>query len=230
VIAGPHAELLRSPHNHQKERTWPDLGMPHVDGRRVAREWKAFAPAMPAILPRLEGGTSMRLFGRAFPMWVLAMTTAGTACAQDAFHAPYWALNGVASIPLSSISRDKTSVGVAGRLGYRFNSILALELQGELVGRHGSGDALQNIVTVNARVFLPTERIQPYAVFGLGIALEPSGERHVSNSTAWRAGMGVQVSADADRGWFVEATCNRSTRYGSLLDTASIGAGLFFHW
>lgn len=117
------------------------------------------------------GGPNVKTLGFALALF-LALGSA--AHAQDfARIGTYGQLNGVASIDnfdgVPSSAFD-TAIGVSARLGYRFNPNLAVEGQVEYSGDFAccGADLTATVVTLNARYYLMTERVQPYVMAGLG--------------------------------------------------------------
>jgi opacity protein-like surface antigen len=172
----------------------------------------------------------MRRFAPAGFIALIALTETQAARAQD-YDRPgvYAALNGVASVPLSDLSRDETGIGASGRFGYRASPHLAAEMQVEYTGDHGFGDQHQTLVTVNGKLYATTGRFQPYGVVGLGATFPSNSLRNDSVSFAFRAGAGLDAYLTERVGLLLEATYFRPSDSG-VLDGVSIGWGLFYRW
>jgi opacity protein-like surface antigen len=173
----------------------------------------------------------MRTVRSAIGAALLVSAAPGSAIVQDyARPGAYVALNGVASLPLSGLSRDDTGIGAAGRFGYRVSDRFALEAQAEYSGDNGFGGAHQTLVTANARAYFSDRRVQPYALLGLGAAFPSSRLRKDDASFAFRAGAGVDAYLSERVGLLLEATYSRPTDSGAALDAVNIGWGLFYRW
>ena len=89
-----------------------------------------------------------------------------------------------------------SSGGVTGRAGWRIGSRIAAELHYEWVAKLQKNSA--NLITVDAKVFILTNRIQPYVRVGAGVIFGNRPEKlEVASSFVSRFGVGVDY-------WFGE--------------------------
>jgi opacity protein-like surface antigen len=163
----------------------------------------------------------------------VAVFASETGYAQESDYArpgPYVALTGVASIPVSDLSRDHTGVGVAVRGGYRAGDRLALEGQVEYSGDRGFADESLTLLTANAKLLLGESRVQPYLLVGLGAAFVASDLRRDGVHFAFRAGAGVDAYLTPRVGVLLEAAYVRPSGAGAAFDAMSIGWGVFYRW
>jgi opacity protein-like surface antigen len=162
---------------------------------------------------------------------------AQAALAQD-FERPglYGAMNGVYSVETfddvpSSIVDN--AIGVSIRGGYRFNSMLAAEMQYEYSGDFSDigGDFAEHLWTMNGKVYLPLDRFQPYALFGMGLVVGAFDPGSNEESFVARVGGGVDMYFNEQFGLLAEVLYNMPTDHpiddGKYL---SLGWGLFYRF
>ena len=160
------------------------------------------------------------------------------ALAQD-FERPglYGALNGVYSVETfdnvpSSIVDN--AVGVSMRGGYRFNGMFAGEMQYEYSGDFSDigGNFAEHLLTLNGKAYLPLDRFQPYALFGMGLAVGAFDPGSNEESFLVRVGGGVDMYFNEHFGLLAEAVYNIPTD-NQIMDDAtylSLGWGLFYRF
>lgn len=179
--------------------------------------------------------------------------------------------NGVYFMPTATFAIErfeswtlKDSYGAGARLGYRFHRHLAAEAEYQWLGGfdckghgrcyvtggpQGGGVKVKeysaHIGTVNAKAFLLTGRIQPYALVGVGggrfeiqkkaRTLLPDGETYeVSSSSSYRGdfvtryGIGVDLYGDETWALFTEAAY--VLPFGSLRDLDYVSIEWGFLW
>jgi hypothetical protein len=169
--------------------------------------------------------------GRGFLAFACAAALSSSVSADDlARRGPYAALQGVASVPLSDLSRDDTGFGAAGRVGFRVASPFAVEAQVEYSGKSFAGNTRQTFLTLNGKLYVLERRLQPYALLGLGASFPSSSLRNDDASFAVRAGVGADAYLTDHVAIFAEAAYARPTQRGSALDLVSIGFGALYRW
>jgi outer membrane protein W len=135
------------------------------------------------------------------------------------------------------------SFGIQGRVGYRFHPHLAAELQVEyLLGFDIEIEGLEVLsyetitTTSNAKLFLATKDIQPYALVGAGVLywkIEDSvgvGFSHDAIGPAFRSGGGFDFYFSENVVLNVDATYVIPFRDTEGLDYLSIGFGVQYRF
>jgi hypothetical protein len=123
-----------------------------------------------------------------------------------------------------------TAVGVSGRLGYRFDPSFALEAQvqysGDFVDCCG-GDLTLTTATLNGKVFLLRDRVQPFALAGFGVGHEESNITSDDTGPLFRFGGGLDVYVG--RNWGVTGEVTYNVPFGHIddFDHVSLGWGVF---
>jgi opacity protein-like surface antigen len=160
--------------------------------------------------------------------------------ADDARHAA-----GFAELPINSHVDDSWGFGV--RLGYRLIDRFALEGQFEFlndinVEQHLQTDNSNNhsvarflTATANAKAFLLTGRIQPYALAGAGYGysdIDPTGDNHHDRSDGFvsRFGLGADLYANESVGVMSEVSYVLPTGGVSSFDNLAIEFGILLHF
>ena len=149
----------------------------------------------------------------------------------------------------ANISADADNAwGANGRIGYRLNPQLAVELQAEFVSNievdmkvSGVETSTEDIgffaLTTNAKYFLLTGRIQPYVVAGLGWGrsrVKPANGGSTERNDGWvaRGGVGVALYGTRDVALTLETSyVHPASGRIEDLDYLSFNAGftLFFY-
>jgi opacity protein-like surface antigen len=150
----------------------------------------------------------------------------------------YASLNGVYGVELfdnapSSFDVDN-SVGVSGRLGYRFTPAIAAETQVDYGDFAQSGDFTETLFTINGKYYFLQDQIQPYALAGIGYehaTIEGRGASFSESGFAFRVGGGVDWYFHRNIGLLLEMTYNASTdNFLKDADYLSLGWGLFYRF
>lgn len=165
------------------------------------------------------------------------LVAAEAAFGQDyARSGAYVGLNGVYgvetfdNVPGSLVDN---SVGVAGRLGYRFSPWLAIEGQAEYSGDFvdGAPDATVTLVSVNGKLYPLSGRFQPYGLVGIGGAFPNIDFVPDDDSFLARFGGGVDFYLTDTFGLTLEGTYNMATDDPmDDFDYVSIGWGAFLRF
>jgi opacity protein-like surface antigen len=151
----------------------------------------------------------------------------------------YTSLNGVYGVELFDnvpSSLVDNSVGVSGRVGYRFTPYLAAETQVEWSGDFAEGgpDFAETLWTANGKFYFLNNQFQPYALVGLGgewASIKAGGVSDDESGFLFRVGGGVDWYFNQNFGLLLETVYNAST--DNVLDDAdylSIGWGLFYRF
>jgi opacity protein-like surface antigen len=149
------------------------------------------------------------------------MTVAALASAQEYDRSgPYAASNGVYSVEYFDAVPSglvDNAIGAAGRLGYRISPFAAVELQAEYSGDFSDvsgADLTATLVSLNAKVYLPYEELQPYLLAGFGGAWANASPGADEDDFFGRLGGGVDFYFTENCGVLVEApTTWRSTSW-----------------
>lgn len=127
----------------------------------------------------------------------------------------------------------KNPVGASGRFGYWISEYLAAEAQAEYLGEFSDigGDFSQSLGTLNAKVYLPYGRFQPYGTLGLGAVVGAFDPGSNEESFLARVGAGFDVYFNEHFGALLEGVYNMPTDHPIEDATfVSIGWGLFLRF
>ena len=150
----------------------------------------------------------------------------------------------VANITPPVDSSTDGSWGAGGRLGWRVMKYLAIEGQFELISNfeidHDSaaGEEQTDLRfltgTLNAKAYLPMDRVQPYLLLGGGYANAkidpPNGASDNRHGGAARFGAGVDLYGNENVGVFTEAAYVLPFGDVEDFDNVSIGFGLILRF
>jgi opacity protein-like surface antigen len=177
---------------------------------------------------------------RSYLALCLLVLVATSATAQGyARPGAYASINGVAAfdsidgVPSSALDN---AIGVAGRLGYRFTPYLAAEGQVEYSGDFidcCGADLTATLVTVNAKLYVLQDQLQPYVLAGMGGAFGNASGVGVSvneNGFVAKVGGGLDFYINENLGLELEAAYNIGTGDLDDFNYTSLGWGAFYRF
>jgi len=148
----------------------------------------------------------------------------------------YFGIGGAFALERFDIEGQQHDSGsVLFRAGYRGLPWLAVELQGEVLPHfEGSGSAENDVsafqVSVNGKLVLPLGRVEPWAMFGIGILDVDEDEGGRRDDFAFRYGVGADLHLTSRWSLYVEAAYLLPTGSVDRYDYATFGGGLLFRF
>jgi hypothetical protein len=177
---------------------------------------------VPPALACTERTLMMMMRRLSLALTVLMLTLDG-ALAEDDYggEGSYAAIVGLGALDLGDTSSaDEDSGGIGLRVGTFLSPNLALEVNWDWV------EGVAHLATYDARVYMLTGRLQPFATIGIGISAVP----HERLTGVWRGGAGADYFVSDSWKLTLEAVYAHGFKASGEVRHAIFGVGFGYHF